>query len=192
MHCKKKICENVMLTIWNQKDTLKVWLYLQKAKICLNLHPYQGNRDGSLVLPLSSPLRTNTRGEGSVHWCYIKDEDCHSLYEWPCQEGPHKWGLELFEGIEVLWLPLPYATTTSHLALHFFAERCPNVHYKIHLIVQTVVCEVRRSIHDSCIIRRISHHYVHAEEGVSPIFLWHDVSSLNSSYLRNRHLWATS
>jgi len=40
-----------MQTIWDQKDTLKVRLDLQEAKIRPNLHPYPGNRDGSLVLP---------------------------------------------------------------------------------------------------------------------------------------------
>ena len=50
MHCKMNICENVLRTIWAQRDTLKVRLDLKEAGIRPHLHPLLKRTPGSLVL----------------------------------------------------------------------------------------------------------------------------------------------
>ena len=50
MHCEKNICENVMKTIWGQKDILKSRLNLQEANIRPNLHPIAGRTTGKHAL----------------------------------------------------------------------------------------------------------------------------------------------
>jgi hypothetical protein len=51
MHCEKKICENILKTIWGLKDTLKVRLDLKEANIRAELHPVDVVRTGAVLLP---------------------------------------------------------------------------------------------------------------------------------------------
>lgn len=60
MHCEKNITENVLRTIWGQKDTLKSRLDLQEAKIRPHLHPLPGMRPGSMILPKAPYVLSKT------------------------------------------------------------------------------------------------------------------------------------
>lgn len=58
MHCEKNIAENVMKTIFGEKDTLGVRLDMKEAGIRKHLWPIIGNQPGSVILPRSSYVMT--------------------------------------------------------------------------------------------------------------------------------------
>jgi hypothetical protein len=51
MYCKKNFCENIIKTIWGLRDTLKVRLDMELAKIKPELHPVDGGVGGALLVP---------------------------------------------------------------------------------------------------------------------------------------------
>lgn len=51
MHCEKKLCENIVKTIWGLKDNLKVLMDLAEANIRPELHAISGGAEGTLLIP---------------------------------------------------------------------------------------------------------------------------------------------
>ena len=51
MHCEKNLCENIIKTIWDLKDNLKVRLDLEEANIRPELHTIPGGARGTLLIP---------------------------------------------------------------------------------------------------------------------------------------------
>ena len=58
MHCEKNITENIMKTIFGEKDTLGARLDMKEAGIRKHLWPVQGVKPGSVILPRSSYVLT--------------------------------------------------------------------------------------------------------------------------------------
>ncbi len=58
MHCEKNIAENIMKTIFGEKDTLGVRLDMKEAGIRKHLWPVRGKKHGSVILPRSSYVLT--------------------------------------------------------------------------------------------------------------------------------------
>ena len=63
MHYEKNIIENVMKTIFGEKDTLGVRLDVTKAGIRKHLWPVQGKKPGTVILPRSSYVLTKEERE---------------------------------------------------------------------------------------------------------------------------------
>ena len=58
MHCEKNITENIMKTIFGEKDTLGARLDMKEAGIHKHLWPVRGVKPGSVILPRSSYVLT--------------------------------------------------------------------------------------------------------------------------------------
>ena len=63
MHCEKNIAENVMKTIFGEKDTIGVRLDMKEAGIRKHLWPVAGSKPGSVILPRSSYVLTKEERE---------------------------------------------------------------------------------------------------------------------------------
>ena len=61
MHCEKKLCKNIMNTIWGIKDTLKVRLDMKEVNIRPELHPVEDGRSGLTLLPTASYVMTKSK-----------------------------------------------------------------------------------------------------------------------------------
>jgi len=63
MHSEKNITENLMKTIFGEKDTLKVGMDLQETNIRPHLWPIPGRKSGSLTLPQAPYVLTKNEKE---------------------------------------------------------------------------------------------------------------------------------
>ena len=58
MHCEKNITENIMKTIFGEKDTLGARLDMKEVGICKHLWPIRGVKPDSVIFPRSSYVLT--------------------------------------------------------------------------------------------------------------------------------------
>lgn len=66
MHCEKNITENIMKTIFGEKDTLGSRMDMKEAGIRKHLWPVPGKKPGSAILPRSPYVLTKEERQGFV------------------------------------------------------------------------------------------------------------------------------